>query len=136
MCPDGIITTLNLALHKWKCALISSQLKKGNQKFNIKHAPLFVYFTHSGWTSLMAQQIKYPLGMQETQETQVKSLDPGDPLEKELATTPVLLPEKLHGRRSLVGCSLMGGKELDRTAQYRLDTMESPLTPAPLNPPK
>ena len=37
MRPDGIITTLNLALHKWKCALISSQLKKGNQKFAIKH---------------------------------------------------------------------------------------------------
>ena len=84
----------------------------------------------------MAQQIKYLPGMQETQETQVQSLDPGDPLEKELATTPVLLPEKLHGHRRLVGCSLMGGKELDRTAQYRLDTMESPLTPAPLNPPK
>ena len=30
-------------------------------------------------------------------ETQVKSLGREDPLEKEMVTTPVLLPEKLHG---------------------------------------
>ena len=51
----------------------------------------------------MAQKVKYLPGMQDTQETQVQSLDQEDPLEKELATTPVLLPEKFHGHRSLVG---------------------------------
>ena len=32
-----------------------------------------------------------------------------------MATTPVLLPGKSHGQRSLVGCSPWGCKELDMT---------------------
>ena len=32
-------------------------------------------------------------------------------------STPVLLPGKSHGRRSLVGCSPWGRKELDTTEQ-------------------
>ena len=35
--------------------------------------------------------------------------------EKAMATTPVLLPGKSHGRRSLVGCSPWGCEELDMT---------------------
>ena len=38
-----------------------------------------------------------------------------DPLEKEMATTPVLLPGKFHGQRSLVGYSQWGHKELGTT---------------------
>ena len=38
-----------------------------------------------------------------------------DLLEKEMATTPVFLPRKSHGRRSLVGYSLWGHKESDTT---------------------
>jgi len=37
------------------------------------------------------------------QEMQVQSLGQEDPLEKEMATTPVFLPGEYHGRRSLVG---------------------------------
>ena len=49
-------------------------------------------------------------------ETQVRSLGGEDPLEKEMATpTPVLLPVKSHGQRSLVGYSLRGRKESNRT---------------------
>ena len=36
-------------------------------------------------------------------ETWVQSLGQEDPLEKEMATTPVLLPGKSQGQRSLVG---------------------------------
>ena len=36
------------------------------------------------------------------QETQVPSLSREDPLEKEMAITPVLLPGKFHGRRNTV----------------------------------
>ena len=36
-------------------------------------------------------------------------------LEKAMAPTPVLLPGKSHGRRSLVGCSPWGRKESDTT---------------------
>ena len=48
--------------------------------------------------------------MQETQETWVKSLGQGDPLEN-----PGLLPGKPHGQRSLVGYSPWGHKESDTT---------------------
>ena len=51
------------------------------------------------------------------QETRVRSLGQEDPLEKEMATTPVLLPEKFHGLRSLVGYSPWGRKESDMTEQ-------------------
>ena len=49
------------------------------------------------------------------QETQVQSLDWKDPLEKGMATTPVFLPEELHGERSLVGYSPWGHKESGMT---------------------
>ena len=48
-------------------------------------------------------------------EAQFQSLDQEDPLEKKRATTPVFLPGKSHGQRSLMGYSPWGHKELDRT---------------------
>ena len=63
----------------------------------------------------MVQRVKNPPAMQETQETQVRSLDREDPLEKEVASTPVFLPGKSHGRRSLVGCSPVGSEKPDMT---------------------
>ena len=42
----------------------------------------------------MAQQLKNPPAIQETQEMQVQSLGQEDPLEKEMATTPVFLSGK------------------------------------------
>ena len=48
------------------------------------------------------------------QEMRVRSLGLEGPLQKEM-TTPVLLPGKSHGRRSLVGYSLRGSKGLDVT---------------------
>ena len=51
------------------------------------------------------------------QETWVQSLGWADPLEKEMATTPVFLPGKFHGQRSLAGYSPWGCKELDTTLQ-------------------
>ena len=52
--------------------------------------------------SLVAQLVKKLPAMQ---ETSVRSLGWEDSLEKEMATTPVSLPEKLHGQRSLVSYS-------------------------------
>ena len=49
-------------------------------------------------------------------ETWVRPLGQEDPLEKEMAT-PVLLPGKFHGLRSLVGYSPWGCKESDMTEQ-------------------
>ena len=50
-------------------------------------------------------------------ETWVQSLGREDPLEKEIATTPVFLSGKFHRQRSLQGCSPWGYKELDTTEQ-------------------
>ena len=49
------------------------------------------------------------------EETQVQSLGLEDPLEKEWQPTPVFLPGKSHGQRSLVGYSPCGRKESDTT---------------------
>ena len=62
--------------------------------------------------SLVAQMVMH---LSATQETQVQSLGGEDPLEKEMAATPVFLPGKSHGQRSLMGYSLWGSKELDTT---------------------
>ena len=45
----------------------------------------------------MAQQVKNLPAMQETKEMQVQSLLREDPLEEEMATHLILLPEKSHG---------------------------------------
>ena len=45
-------------------------------------------------------------------ETRVRSLGGENPLEKEMATTPVFLPEKFQGRRSLVSYSPWGCKRV------------------------
>ena len=49
-------------------------------------------------------------------ETQVQSLGQEDPLEKEMQPTPVFLPGKSHGWRTLAGYSPWGCKESDMTA--------------------
>ena len=49
--------------------------------------------------------------MQKMWETQVRSLGREDPLEKEMATHPSILPGQFHGPRSLAGYSPWGRKE-------------------------
>ena len=39
--------------------------------------------------------------MQETQKTQVQSLGQEGPLKEDMASTPVFLPGKFHGQRTL-----------------------------------
>ena len=46
------------------------------------------------------------------QEMWVQSLGQADPLEKQMAPTPVFLPGKTHGQRSLAGYSPWGYKRL------------------------
>ena len=62
--------------------------------------------------SLVAQRLKRLPGMW---ETRVRSLGREDPLEKEMAPTPVFLPGESHGQGSLVGYSSWVRKESDRT---------------------
>ena len=49
----------------------------------------------------------------------VQSLNQEDPLEKEMATTPVFLPGESHGLRSLVGYSPYSHKESDMTEETK-----------------
>ena len=51
-------------------------------------------------------------------ETRVQSLAWEDPLEKEWQPTPVPLPGKSNGQRSLLGYSPWGRKESDATEQH------------------
>ena len=67
--------------------------------------------------SLMAQKVKNLPAMP---ATPVLSLGHEDSLEKEVATTPVFLPGKSHGQRSLEGYSPWGRKGLDTTEQLTL----------------
>ena len=57
------------------------------------------------WASLVAQQYSTHLPVQ---EMRVWSLGREDPLEEEMQPTPVFLPGKSHGQRSLVGYSPWG----------------------------
>ena len=50
-----------------------------------------------GGASPMAQQVKNLPAMQETKEMQFQYLVREDPLEEEMATHLILLPEKAHG---------------------------------------
>ena len=47
------------------------------------------------------------------QETWVWSLAGEDPLEKEMATHPIFLPQNSHGQRSLQGYSPCGWKRVE-----------------------
>ena len=56
----------------------------------------------------------------ETQETWVQTLGWEDPLEEEMATIPVFLPEKSQGQRSLASYNSKGCKESDMTEQLSM----------------
>ena len=62
--------------------------------------------------SLVAQTVKRLPAMW---EARVRSLGREDPWRRKWQPTPVLLPGKFHGRRSLVGYSPRGRKESDTT---------------------
>ena len=55
--------------------------------------------------------------MWEMQEIWVQSLAQEDPLEEEMQPTPVFLPEKFHGQRTLAVYRPKGREELDTTEQ-------------------
>ena len=64
---------------------------------------IYIYVELKKLISLVVQAIKNLLAIQETNNTRIQPLGWEDPLEKEMATTPVFLPRESHGRRSLAG---------------------------------
>ena len=96
------------------------------------------------WASLVAQVVKY---LPEMQEAQVRSLGLEDPLEKGMAThssilfvylfyTPVFLPGKLYGWRSLAGYSPWGHKESDTLSDWHFHFSRSDIGEGNGNPPQ
>ena len=59
------------------------------------------------------------------QETWVQSLGWEDHLRRKRQPTPVFLPGKPHGQRSLAGCSSWGHKELDTTEHAHTHACET-----------
>ena len=68
-------------------------------------------------TFLVIQTVKNSHAMQ---ETGVRSLGWGDPLEKGIQSPPVFMPGEFHGQRSLAGYSPWGHKQSDRNEQLTL----------------
>ena len=59
------------------------------------------------------REVKKHLPIQDLQEMWVRSLGQEGPLEEEMQPTPVFLPGKFHGQRSLAGYSPKCHKESD-----------------------
>ena len=96
-------------MFSWTVLCVSGYVKSGGS--NGKEAACRAF--------LVAQMVKNPPAIP---ETRARFLGQEDPLEKDIAPTPVLLPGKWHGQRSLVGYSQWGHKELDTTERLTLFT--------------
>ena len=80
---------------------------------------------------LVAQMVKRLSTMR---ETRVRALGWEDPWRRKWLSTPVLLPGKSHGQKSLVGYSLWGRKESDSTERLHFHSSlekTSLTTPSP-----
>ena len=75
--------------------------------------------------SLVAQKVKNPPAMQ---ETQVRHMGWEDPLEKGMAAHSSNLAEEFHAQRSLVGYSPWGHKELDMIEPLTLSLFLCPVS--------
>ena len=73
----------------------------------------------------MAQQVKNPPAIQETQETWVQSLSRDDALEESMKTIPAFFPGESQGLRRLAGHSPKGHKQLDATKQLHMHTCKA-----------
>ena len=60
----------------------------------------------------MAQWVKNPPAMQETQETQVQFLSQEDPLEEDMATHSSILPWEIPWTEELDGLLSMGSQKV------------------------
>ena len=63
---------------------------------------------HQVSTTILAQQVKNPPAMQETQEMQVQSMGQEDPLEKEMAIYSSILVWKIPWTKEPSGLRSMG----------------------------
>ena len=79
---------------------------------NISEIVLNIDIVNSLGASLVAQTVK---NLPSMRETQARSPDWADTLEKGMAIHSCILAGRIHGQRTLVGYSLWGHKQLDMT---------------------
>ena len=96
------------------CLLLASfQCKGYNSSIHILEIIMMLIWVYIQYrTSLVALVVKT---LTAVQETQVRSLDQEDPLEKEWLPTGEFLPGETHRQRNLAGYSPWGCKELNTT---------------------
>ena len=119
--PQGcIMTSLDL---RSLCLGNPSSIKRNLKLYFLAilvHRWVYSYSLLRWWASLVTQTVK---NLPAIQETQVQSLGWEDPLEKGMATHSSVLPWRIHGQRSLVGCS-PGVTESEKTEQLTLPLLK------------
>ena len=98
------------------CARILVEVMSSERRTTVNCKPLLLEWG----TSLVAQTVKHLPAMQ---ETWVQSLDQEDPWRRKWQPSPVLMPGKSHGWRSLVGYSPWGRKGLDTSKRLHFFTL-------------
>ena len=82
----------------------------------------------------MAQRVRNPPAMQETQDVGFNPWVRKRPWRKKWQPTPVFLPGKSHGQKSLAGCSAWGCKEsytTERLSMYTTGWVYREVKPSP-----
>ena len=104
---EFVMSKKELIIHKW-CWDNSGKLISKNSSNSL---PFFIYASGSQ----VAQWVKNPPAVQETQEMQVLPLGQEDPLEDEMATYSSILAWRIPGREEPDGLQSIGSQSLDMT---------------------
>ena len=109
-------------------SLLTNSLGLSQTQVNLKHweENLRKSYLHLWWwqiiaqASLMAQMVKNPPANAEVRDTGLIPVSERSPWRRKWQLTPIFLPGKYHGERSLVDYSPWGLKESDMTERLTL----------------
>ena len=120
----GALDFLNLFILNWRVNALQHCVVSAVHQ---RESAIDMYTSPPSWASPVAQMVKDPLGMQ---ETQVRSLRQEDALEKGWLPTPVSLSGEFHGRSSLPPLTPSHPSRLSQSTWFELSASYSkfPLT--------